>query len=249
MVTPEESESVNTINFNDDSVEGTVSITGYDEPPQTIANDITESATADLDDGSEDEASPEASSEDADIDVVSLTDISPTGEAEDSPAVVELTVDRSRVSDSSQLSVIKETYSFEQQKRVWKRPETTVKQTTEQAVTLEVEVDEFSLFAIIEEPQEGDKSGTDGAVISSEEASEGGDEFEFEQPLLLIGAGIVFALLIVGSRARKLRDSNDSAAESTQSVRHSGEDTTDKSGTGNTTVSKDEFEWDPTDDP
>jgi hypothetical protein len=146
--------------------------------------------------------------------------------------------------DPGQLSVIKETYSFEQQKRVWKRPETSIKQTTEQAVTLEVEVDEFSLFAIIEEPQEKDESGTDEAAISSGDTSEDGDGFKFEQPLLLIGAGVVFALLIAGSLSRMLRDNSGSTAESTQPSQHSGEDTTMKNGTDDTTVSKDEFEWD-----
>jgi len=113
VVTTDEADSVEQINFNEESLTGSVSVTEYGNPPQTIADDVTESAARDIDTV---DSGSEYGEPDANVEMVSLADITPTVEAtEDSSATVALTVDSSTVENPEQLTVLKETYSFEAQ--------------------------------------------------------------------------------------------------------------------------------------
>lgn len=156
-VEPAAADSVQRIVFNNEALTGTVPITEYASPPQTLIEDIRESANNDIE-GLENNT----------LNIVFVTDISPTVNAtEDSSATVEFVVNRSAVNDPSQLTVIKESYSEETQSDRWKQLETSVVETTEQEVIIEAEVDAFSLFTVAEVTETESSGETDESETNS----------------------------------------------------------------------------------
>jgi PGF-CTERM protein/PGF-pre-PGF domain-containing protein len=156
-VEPAAADSVQRIVFNNETLTGTVPITEYASPPQTLIEDIRESANNDIE-GLENDT----------LNIVFVTDISPTVNAtEDSSATVEFVLNRSAVNDPSQLTVIKESYSEETQSDRWKQLETSVVETTEQEVIIEAEVDAFSLFTVAEVTETESSGETDESENNS----------------------------------------------------------------------------------
>ena len=185
-VEPAAADSVQRITFNNEALTGTVPITEYDSPPQALIDNIIESANADI-----------QGLENNTVNVIFVTDISPTVNAtEDSSATVELVVDRSEVDDPSQLTVIKESYSEETQSDEWRQLETSIVETTDQEVTIEAEVDAFSLFTVAE-ITETDSSGETGenqnnATEDDDSTNEGLPGFGAMTALIaLVAAGFV----------------------------------------------------------
>jgi PGF-CTERM protein len=185
-VEPAAADSVQRITFNNEALTGTVPITEYDSPPQTLVDNIIESANADIE-GLENNT----------VNVIFVTDISPTVNAtEDSSATVELVVDRSEVDDPSQLTVIKESYSQETQSDEWRQLETSIVEKTDQEVIIEAEVDAFSLFTVAE-ITETDGSGETGenqnnATEDDDSTNEGLPGFGTVTALIaLVAAGFV----------------------------------------------------------
>lgn len=146
-VRPDGTESVQGITFNDESVEGSVEVREYSQVSRGISDDISDSVANEVDGA---EYNTDTGSSDGSVTVHSVSDITPTTTAgEDTSATVELTVDSSRVDDPDQLTVVKETYSFAAQTDRWEQLETTVDDSADE-ITLEAEVESFSLFAITE---------------------------------------------------------------------------------------------------
>ena len=201
VVTPDKANSVERIKFNEESLTGSVSVTEYGNPPQTIADDVTESAARDIDGV---DSGSEYGEPDANVEMVSLADITPTVEAtEDSSATVELTVDSSTVENPEQLTVLKETYSFDAQQWEWQQREPTIQETDNNKIRLQVDVESFSLFAIVETETE-QTSGDDSATTNEASGLDIGN-----QPLFIIAAGVVLALLITVLLVRRLQNNDD----------------------------------------
>ena len=201
VVTTDEADSVEQINFNEESLTGSVSVTEYGNPPQTIADDVIESAARDIDTV---DSGSEYGEPDANVEMVSLADITPTVEAtEDSSATVALTVDSSTVENPEQLTVLKETYSFEAQQWEWQQREPTIQETDNGKIRLQVDVESFSLFAIVETETE-QTSGDDTAPTNEASGLDIGG-----QSLFIIAAGVVLALLITVLLARRLQSNSD----------------------------------------
>jgi M6 family metalloprotease-like protein len=150
-VTPVETRLVNRITFNTKGISGSVDITEYADPPGVMRERMSESmsSTDAINVGSEDTDSGDS------IDVVAVANITPTTEeAEESAATVRLRVDKSKVGNPEQLSIIKEFYDFGAQKTRWKRLNTTVEDTGSDTVTISAQVEDFSLFAVTEIQQQ-----------------------------------------------------------------------------------------------
>ena len=155
--------SVQRIRFNNQNLNGTVSVTEYGTPPQSIRTDISASITDDVGNiGGE-------------VGVISVTDISPTVAAtEDSSATVELAVDRARVNQTENLAVFKESYSETAQTEQWEELETNITETTEETVTIEAEVESFSLFTVAEVTSSANSTDTQTETTGdSEETADG----------------------------------------------------------------------------
>lgn len=194
-VSPEGTQSVRNINFNNEDLTGTVSVREYNNPPEEVAQQVSESVADQVegiagDDGGADN-----------IDVISVSDI--TVETEDTladtSATVTKAVDRENVDNPDQLVVVKETFDEEAQTERWAQLETEVVETTDEEVVLEAEVESFSLFAVaeIEQPdnqQQVDDGAADGAADdgTEEPTDDGGPG-----PAVIIG--VLVLLVVVGA--------------------------------------------------
>ena len=164
------SSSVRQISFNNEELTGSVQVTDYGQPPETVEEQVTESVSNNV----------EGTDQDS-INVISVTDITTTaGATEDTSATVEMTVDAAAVNDPSQLVVYKETFSQEAQTEQWEQLDTSVVETGDEEIVLEVQPESFSLFAVTEiddggeettgEPQDdgqtetGDDGSTDDGI-------------------------------------------------------------------------------------
>jgi PKD repeat protein len=195
-VTPTDPTTVEEVTFNNADLSGTVDVTEYTEPPATISEDVAASVAADFESQS---SSDTALSDPSEISVLAVTDIAPTVAAtEDSSATVELSIDADQVDNPGQLRVIKETYSEEAQATRWSQLPTEERSTAGDEITMTVEVDSFSLFAITE---------VDGATQTSDTETTGQDPDTGESGGIGI-AGIVgvVAVVLIAGVALYLRD-------------------------------------------
>ena len=146
-----------------------IEIADYGDPPERVEEDVIDSIAADNDriaaatddttggsssdtDGSTDETDEDGGdSESAEADVVQLVRVEPTQEISDeAQAEVEFVVDRDKITNPSSLTVYKDAYVFEAQEEQWVEAETTVSSVTEDSVEVTADVDDFSLFAVME---------------------------------------------------------------------------------------------------
>jgi hypothetical protein len=148
-VSTEEPTTVDEVTFNNEELSGTMEVTEYTEPPQTIREDVATSVAADFEARSSSSAG--TLSDPTEISVLAVSDIAPTVAAtEDSSATVNLSVDSNQVNNPKQLQVVKETYSEEAQATRWNQLSIQEQSTVGGEITMTVEVDSFSLFAITE---------------------------------------------------------------------------------------------------
>jgi hypothetical protein len=190
-VNPTETESVSQITFENQDVTGSVQITEYTEPPEEIKTAVTESVVAAgaIDTGGDGDAGGGGGT--ATVNVISVTDISPDNEAaEDSAATVTLSVSADEVDNPERVTVVKETYDFEQQETTWSELETTLEEAGDEEVTVSARVESFSLFAVAEvtpAEEEQQQQQQDEQVDDDEQPTDDGDS----------GAGVVIGLLVV----------------------------------------------------
>jgi|AntDeeMinimDraft_5_1070356.scaffolds.fasta_scaffold07309_1 Flp pilus assembly protein TadG len=189
----EQSQSVDEVTFDDESVTGTVETKEYDTLTKTTTDQI---ATAVLEKEAADNDASEASSTESQtesdsrqtatsVNVVSVTDISPTYESDaGTSATVTLSVDRTDLNDPTNAFVIHETANG------WEKLETTVEETADDKVTLEAHTDSFSLFAVVE-TEEQTQSQTSSQ--ETQPASESGDS---SVPTLPAVGGVVAIVLL-----------------------------------------------------
>jgi hypothetical protein len=141
-----DTDSVEQITFNDDSVTGTVTIKEYQTLPEEVTNQIGASVaevTESTSDGSETDSSDGQTA--SSYNVVSVTDISPSSEsATETAATITLTVDRDDLTTPNNAYIIHETDDG------WEPLSTTVAETEDGTVTLEATTDSFSLFGVVE---------------------------------------------------------------------------------------------------
>lgn len=222
VLTTDDAETVDRLRFTQESLSGRVSVTEYGDPPQSLADALTESAAQDIDSV---ETGSEYGEQGANIEVVSLANITPTIEGrDDSAATVEFTINNSSINDPERLAVLTETDSAATQQPAWQLREPTIQASGTDEVRLQVAVDSFSLFAIVDTafaPQQPDGAG------ETETTSTEDDSTDIQQPILIVvSAGIIVGLLLSAPFARRLRRTTEEDVDP--------EDT--------------EFEWDPLDD-
>jgi hypothetical protein len=187
-VTPDKTRLVNTIAFETEDLGGSVEITEYADPPQLIRERVSRSIS---DTDAVNVGSGEDSGSDS-MDVISVVNIKPTTEkTEDSAATVRLRLSKSQIEDPQQLTVIKEIYDFEAQKTRWKQLDTTVESTTGDTVTVSVQVEEFSLFAITEIQQQ--QSTDDGTQQQK------GQQKTNNSPIGILVAGVLLVVALIGA--------------------------------------------------
>ena len=185
QVTPEGTESVQSISFNEEGLSGNVDINEFNDPPQQIRDDVASSVTA-----------AGAAADGSSINTISVADITPDNDAAaDSAATVTFSVPASEVDTPEQLTVFKETYSQEQQADTWSELPTTVDEVGDEEITVSAEAESFSLFAVAEvEQTDGDGTADDGAEDDDGAADDGATDDG------LPGFGAVAALLaLVGT--------------------------------------------------
>jgi len=215
----DDAETVSAIRFTDDSLDGRLSVAEYGTPPQPIADDIVEAAARDIDGV---QAGTEYGEQTAGLTVRSVVDITSTATANTS-ATVELTVDNSTVENPERLTVLTATDQSATQRSVWQQREPTITDRGDGEITLQLPVDSFSLFAIVE---------TDGDTqqIGTSDTETGDDRSGGHTLLAVVAAGIVGALLVAILLARRRRSRDESNTE----LEVDPEDT--------------EFEWNPLED-
>lgn len=191
----DESEAVKGINFESESVSGSIETTEYTEVPERVSEEVSTSVGDEIESVEYDSTS---GTTDREIEVHTVADISPTtDEAEETTATVELTVDAGTVEDPSQLTVVKEHYSFAAQTDRWKELETTVTERDANEITVEATVDEFSLFAITEI-----ESRTNTAETAADDAGET-DGTDSTVPGFGIAAVVSAVLTVAALSARR----------------------------------------------
>lgn len=202
-VRPEGTESIRQINFNNEELTGSVDVTEYNNPPQQIRETIASSVADqieeislhtdnELDDGRTVQTEP------SNINVITVSDITVTSDSddedEDRSATVEISVDRDRVDDPQNLVVVKEGYDFEEQTDRWGQLETTIQEVNEDEVTVQAEVPDFSLFAVVEiEPSEEQQQ------VAEDDGEEEPEPEDDGSPLTIIL--VIVALALVGGAA------------------------------------------------
>ena len=220
-VSADETEAVDEIAFESEDVSGSVEVTEYEEPPESVTESISaavsESASDDAaediedevsddgieetdgetttdDDGGDGEQSTE-SDRTTSVTVATVADISPTADsAESSPATVTMTVDRDELdADPSDAFIVHE------QGDSWERLETSVDDTSEEEVTLEAQADSFSLFAVAEVQQESpSESDTQSAADSDQGNSDDGADTDASPSVLLL-VGVLAVAAVAGA--------------------------------------------------
>ena len=194
-VDTEQSQSVDDITFDDESVSGTVETKEYETLPETTTNKISkailesQAANTDESESSSTDTQPESNDEQtvSSINVVSVTDISPMYESDAATsATVTLSVDRNKLNEPTNAFVTHETADG------WEKLETTVEETSNNKVTLEAHTDSFSLFAVVEtEAQPQSATDTQETQSSTEQDN--------SNISVLPAVGIVIAIVVLGT--------------------------------------------------
>ena len=188
-VTPEGTQSVRQITFQDEGASGTVTVREYDEPPESLSESVTaalnrqQTDNADSD-GSDSETQPQTTRQ---ARVVSVSDISPDSESANGPATIVKTVDRDRF-ENPENAVI-----FHERGETWEELPTTVEDGGDGEVTLTAETDSFSLFAVAEVQETQSTQTTTGG----QEESTGGQEESTEESGGGLGTGAIIGVLVV----------------------------------------------------
>ena len=154
--TSEQTGSVDSVTFTDESITGTVDVETYTDTPDDVADGISKAVTdaveagAKADSASTTDSESSMSSADAaesTVSVVSVADISVTDEAgnpaDDTPATVTMSVDAESVTTPANAVIVHEAADG------WETLPTTVT-ASDETVTLTAETDGFSLFAVAE---------------------------------------------------------------------------------------------------
>lgn len=158
QVHTEETESVREISFDDENVAGSVEIAEYNDPPEALRTELSDSVIG-------------AGTVDGGISIINIVEITPDNEtAQDSQATVEFSVPADRVEDPDQVTVIKEEYDFELQDHTWVELDTTVETADDDEVIVSAQTDGFSLFAVseLEPEQEDDDDGIEDGETDEE---------------------------------------------------------------------------------
>lgn len=188
-VSPDASTTVSEIAFNADSVDTTVVVKEYGDPPTRVAEEITTSAQSD---------GVDISSED---DIISLTSVSTdlSAQADDS-AIITLTIDRERVDSPASLVVVKDKYSFEQQQETWVAKPTTVTDASNERVVIETAVDEFSMLAVVEKDSAGGGKTSPNESESTSNTSNNETDSSIPLPLFLPVVAIILSASLFAVR-------------------------------------------------
>ena len=182
QVTPEGTEVVQSISFSEEGLSGNVDINEYSNPPQEIRSSVSESVSG------------AGAVDRGDISTISVVDITPDNDAaEESAATVTLSVPADEVTNPEQLTVVKETYSAEQQEDTWTELDTTLEEEGDEEITVSAQAESFSLFAVAEVEQPDEQPADDGAADDGEAPTDGGGP----GPVVIIG--VLVLLVVVGA--------------------------------------------------
>ena len=218
-VRPEGTESVREVTFDNEDATGSLSVTEYNNPPESVREDIatsieaSESTTTDTDAEAGD--AEDSSSTDRSIAVISTADITPDNTATaESSATVTFSLSTEAVNNPSQVTVFKETTDSETGEDTWAELETTLEDVSDEEVIVSARAESFSLFAVAEvEGEEGatpeaettqndgstqDDEATaddDGSTQDDESAQDGGDG---PAPTILV-IGLLLVIAIAGA--------------------------------------------------
>jgi hypothetical protein len=199
-VTPEGTQTVRQITFQDEGASGTVTVREYDEPPESLSESVTTSLnqqqTENADsDGSDGETQPQTTRR---ARVVSVSDISPDSESANGPATIEKTVDRDRFENPENAVV------FHERGETWAELPTTVEDAGDGEVTVTAETDSFSLFAVAEVTEDSqtndgttEESGDGDGTTEESDDGDGTNEESGDGPgtVVIIGVLVVLALI------------------------------------------------------
>ena len=182
QITPEGTESVRQISFTEEDISGNVDINEYSNPPQEIRSSVSDSVSA------------AGAVERGDVSVVSISDITPDNEAaEDSGATVEFAVPTNDVNSPEQLTVVKETYDFDQQETTWSELDTTLENVGDEEITLSAQAESFSLFAVVEVESTGSPAD-DGGQQQEDDGQQPDDSDGLPTSAIIIGLLVVVAI-------------------------------------------------------
>jgi len=175
--TSEDTESVKGIVFEDDNVEGSVSVEEYTdrEVTDTTADSISQSVEQDVSDDLGGEETDSESSENTDSDATgdataagTTTSVSVSSVAQisvdnpDTAATVTMSADADEITDPESTSIYHETDDG------WEELPTEVEDQTDEEITFSGETDGFSLFAVAEVQQVEQEADTDNNNESNE---------------------------------------------------------------------------------
>jgi len=185
QVTPTDGEIVQQISFDEEDLDGAVEINEYNNPPEEIRSSISESVSA------------AGAVDRGDVSVINVADITPeTDAAEESAATVTLSVSADEVDNPEQLTVVKETYDFEQQEETWTELDTTLEETGENEITVSARAESFSLFAVSEiETQQDDGSSQQDDGESQQDDGESQQDGSSSSILAIVGLLVVIAAI------------------------------------------------------
>jgi PGF-CTERM protein len=187
QVRPDGTEVVREISFDNEEVSGLVNVREYNNPPQKIRSSVSQSVTA------------AGAVKSGDVSVLNMADITPDSEAaEESGATVTFTHPADEVDNPDDLTVVKDTYSFEQQEDTWRELNTTVEDIGDEEITVSAQAESFSLFTVAEVQSGTEEEETTNETDSTEEPddSEESDSFipGFGVPVAVV-AMIALAML------------------------------------------------------
>ena len=199
-----------------------IEVADYGDPPERVEEDVIDSIAADndeiaaatddaaggsssdTDDGTSETNGDGGDSESAEADVVQLVRVEPAQEISDeAQAEVVFTVDRDKVTNPNSLTVYKDAYVFEAQEEQWVEAETTVSRVTDDSVEVTTDVDEFSLFAVME------IDGGSAEATATSNADETSGETQTDDGIPGFGVGVTLIAVVILSmviRGGRLRD-------------------------------------------
>jgi uncharacterized membrane protein YgcG len=164
QVRPEGTKVVREISFDSEEVSGSVNVREYNNPPEEIRSSVSQSVSA------------ADAVKRGDVSVLDMAGITPDSEAaEESGATVTFTQPADEVDDPDELTVVKETYSFEQQEDTWTELDTTVEDVGDEEITVSAQAKKFSLFAVVE-VRPDDQAQIDDGTGQNETADDRGNE-------------------------------------------------------------------------
>ena len=194
-ITPEGTNTVRRITFDNDELAGSVSIREYNNPPEQVTTEVVTSVANDVEGIDSQPADGEETDTSSNIDVVSVNDITVDTDNDGTSATVELAVSKDRVDNPQQVTIVKEFYDFEAQTDRWKQLETDVVENAEDEVVIEAQVDEFSMFAVIESEQPDEQQQVDDGSDDSPDGSDAPTDEGGTGPMTVIGILALIAIL------------------------------------------------------